>query len=58
MSAKKQEVYQPKFTVSQLIETRKYTKYADIINAIYEPETLVSKEELDSAIKKYLGRSV
>lgn len=58
MRKRSKKVSEPVFTVKQLTESKKYHKYADILNALFEPTVPLTGSEADRAIKQYLERSI
>lgn len=58
MSKKKQEQAVQKFSKEQIINSKKYSKYRDILTAILKTNTSYSTDEVEQKIKDFIKRKV
>lgn len=58
MNKKKQEPAIQKFSKGQIINSKKYFKYRDILIAILKENTSYSTQEVEQKIKDFIKRKV
>lgn len=58
MSKKKQEQTVQKFSKEQIINSKKYSKYRDILTAILKMNISYSTDEVEQKIKDFIKRKV
>ncbi len=57
MNKKKEDSILVKFTKEQIINSKKYNKYKDLLNAVLK-ETSYSTDEVEQKIKEFMKRKV
>lgn len=58
MNKKKQEQIVQKFSKKQIINSKKYCKYRDMLMAILKENTSYSTEKVEQKIKDFMKRKV
>lgn len=48
----------PSFTKEQLLQSKKYEGYVDILEALLDDDKLYTSEEVDSLLSTFMKRSV
>ena len=58
MTKKTQDVKETSYSKKQIVKSKKYSKYRDILMSILEDNKNYSNKEIDTKIKEFLERKV